>query len=118
MNKLETLELFANSFVLESLRTRVVREAIKKPSQLHGRVCHQMASLFPEKYLNGSIQFEPEGPCLLLSGSGAGVRETTWRSAAAEMNTYGGILIIDGAGTKFYAETEAAPRREVWAGAL
>ena len=118
MNQLETLELFASHFVSESFRERFASEALKKPDKLHERVCHQMTKLFPEKYKNGSIQFEHDAPCLMLGGSRAVFRETTWRAAAAEMNMYGGILVIDSSGKKFYAETEGTPKREVWAGAL
>jgi hypothetical protein len=114
MTPTETLEAFASCFVIEGFRSRFLHEAIKKPDKLHGRICHHIDDVFPEKYRGHLVRFKDDDPCLVL-GWGRGIRESTWGEAAHFMSRGGGLLVIDSTGRKFYAETEALPT-EIWGG--
>lgn len=115
MNRLDVLTTFAEAFVTAESRGRFVHEAMKKPEKLHYRICHQMDELFPERCRNQSLQYQDNDLCLLL-GWNANFKETTWGEAAQELGMGGGVLIIDGSGKKFLAESEGSPKVEVWAG--
>ena len=116
MNTLEVLTTFAESFVIAELRGRFVHEAMKKPEKLHYRICHQMGGLFSEQCRNESVQYQDNDLCLLL-GWNANLKGTTWGEAVKDLGMGGGVLIIDGSGKKFLAESEGCPKVEVWAGA-
>ena len=109
MENKEILSNFANSFVNKSFRTRFVHEAIKRPNDLHRRICHEMEKVFDIKYKNRTHAFANEEPCLFL-GWFSNIKELTWKEAEEIMaEGGGGYLVINTKGTKFYAETEDYP---------
>ncbi|WP_140637502.1 hypothetical protein [Methylibium rhizosphaerae] len=114
MSHVETLQLFAAAFVSKPFRERFVHEALKKPGKLHERVCHRIEEIFAPQYKNGTVQFNPEEPCLLL-GVRQSPQETTWNQVQGQVGLGAGLLVIALSATKFYAETEG-PGAEVWAG--
>ena len=104
----ETLNEFVELFVEKDFRDRFLHEAKKRPRDLHTRICHRIEKIFGSKYIGGSVSYQPEDKCLVLSGSK--IEETTWALAEQQMGMGGGLLVIDATGRKFYAETEAELR--------
>jgi len=109
MNKKEILTDFSNNFVNKSFRTRFVHEAIKKPNDLHRRICHEIDKVFNDKYKSKKHSFKENESCLYL-GWFSHTQEMTWSEAKELMSQGGGgYLVINTLGTKFYAETEEYP---------
>jgi hypothetical protein len=115
MTLAEALTAFASHFVKEGLRDRFVHEALAKPTELHARICHRIAEVFPDEFRNGSTDFQTHESCLVL-GRQPYLEETTWFEASRQLCLGDGVLVIDRSGEKFYAETEGSPISEVWAG--
>jgi len=109
MEKKEILTVFANNFVQKDFRSRFVHEALKKPNDLHRRICHEIEKVFDDKYINKYPTFQKAEPCLFLGWFNK-IQELTWKEAEEAMSEGGGgYLVINNKGTKFYAETEAYP---------
>ena len=104
MDRDEILKEFTIRFVEKNFRDRFLYEAKKKPGDLHARICHEIAKVFSSRYAGGSITYQPEDQCLVLSGNK--IEETTWALAQKQMGLGDGMLIIDATARKFYAETE------------
>jgi len=105
MDKGEILKEFTGRFVAKHFQDRFLDEAKKKPGNLHTRICHGIDKVFSARYIGDSITYHHEDLCLMLSGNK--IEETTWALAEKQMSTGNGVLIIDGTGRKFFAETEA-----------
>jgi len=115
MENKEILTVFANGFVNKAFRDRFVHEALKKPNDLHRRICHEIEKVFDNKYKNGIHTFRGEEPCLFLGWFNK-IKIISWEEVEATMaNGGGGYLVINTKGTKFYAETEAYPSK-IYAG--
>ncbi|MDH5427396.1 MAG: hypothetical protein OEY57_04400 [Nitrospirota bacterium] len=108
MDTHEILKEFAKRFVEKHFRDRFLHEAKKKPQDLHTRICHEIEKVFSSKFAGGSITYQLEDKCLILSGNK--IEETTWALAEKQMGLGNGLLIIDATEGKFYAETESGPR--------
>ena len=105
----ETLTNFANNYVNKDFRARFVHEALKKPNDLHRRICHDIEKVFDRKYKNKQHTFKSTDICLFLGWFNI-IKELTWKEAEEIMaEGGGGFLVINTEGTKFYAETEAYP---------
>lgn len=66
MENKEILTIFAYSFVKKDFRVRFVHEAIKRPNDLHRRVCHEIEKVFDNKYNNTKHTFKESETCLFL----------------------------------------------------
>jgi len=109
MELLETLAIFADRFVQKAFRERFVHEAIKKPIDLHRRICHDIEKVFDAKYKGQPASFKENDNCLFL-GWFSPVTAMTWKEAKENMSGGGGgYLVVKSDGTAFYAETEAYP---------
>ena len=111
------LAAFAGTCVVDSLRARFMHEALKRPSKLHERICHHTAELLESRFAGGEVAFQQEDQCLLIHDA-RGFIEMPWAKAQKLLNGYGGVLVISVAGTRFYCESEAAPKIQVWAGSF
>lgn len=109
------LSLFIAKCVQERMRDRFVHEAVKRPAKLHERVCHHAPDLFLENFRGGQVTFAADEPCLVLY-SAKGFQEMPWQAIEAKTGLYGGLLVISLQAPKFYAEPEASPKIEIWAG--
>jgi hypothetical protein len=115
MNEIQILEKFAEKFVIKKFRERFVHEALKRPKDLHRRICHEISTVFSEVYENQKISFDNKDKCLFLSWSEP-IYPTTWKEAKEVMSSGGGgYLVIKADGSGFYAETEAYPAK-IYAG--
>ncbi|MBA3035183.1 MAG: hypothetical protein FP814_01690 [Desulfobacterium sp.] len=109
MNEIQILNKFAGRFVIKKFQERFVHEAIKRPKDLHRRICHQISTVFGEVYEGMKISFDNKDKCLFLSW-GEPIYLTTWKEAKEVMSSGGGgYLVIKEDGSGFYAETEAYP---------
>jgi hypothetical protein len=109
MSGIETIKKFAKTFVKKPFRDRFVHEAIKKPNDLHRRICHDISKVFDDTFKDKNISFSNDEKCLFLGWSKP-VVQITWKEAKETMSTGGGgYLVIKADGTGFYAETEAYP---------
>jgi hypothetical protein len=109
MTEIEIIQKFAKAFVKKRFRDRFVHEAIKKPNDLHRRICHDISKVFDDSFKGQSISFKNDEKCLFLGWSKP-VIQTTWKDAKETMSSGGGgYLVIKADGTGFYAETEAYP---------
>ncbi len=109
MGHREILTLFASRFVQKPFRERFVHEALKRPVDLHRRICHDIEKVFDAKYREGSVPLKDEDNCLFL-GWFSTLTVTTWKKAKEEMSGGGGgYLVIKTDASSFYAETEAYP---------
>ena len=104
MDRDEILKEFTERFVEKHFCDRFLHEAKKKPQDLHTRICQGIEKVFSSRYAGGSITYQPEDKCLVLSGNK--IEETTWALAQKKMGLGDGLLIFDATGRKFYAETE------------
>ncbi len=115
MNNKQAIETFAKNFVNKQFRTRFVHEAIKKPTDLHRRICHEIDKVFDDKYKSVKHSFNKNEACLFL-GWFDELKPLQWEEAQEKIaDNGGGYLVINTKGTKFYAETEAYPP-EIYAG--
>lgn len=109
MKQKEILTTFARNFVNKPFRDRFVHESLKKPVDLHRRICHEIEKVFDHKYKNNNHTFEDSESCIFL-GWFRPIKELAWKEAEKIMaEGGGGYLVINTEGTKFYAETEAYP---------
>ena len=69
MDKDEILKEFTKRFVEKHFRDRMLHEAKKKPGDLHTRICHGIEKIFSSRYAGGSITYQHEDQCLVLSGN-------------------------------------------------
>ncbi|WP_088178480.1 hypothetical protein [Methyloversatilis thermotolerans] len=115
MSYKETFALFAEAFVNKEFQERFVHEALKKPRKLHERICHRMEEIFPATYKGKNVAFDPNKKCIVFGWS-KDVEETTWSQVSNQLGMGGGVLVINQAATKFYAETEGSPVSVIWAG--
>lgn len=97
------------------MRDRFMHEAVKRPEKLLERIGHHAPDLFLEAFRGGQVTFAADEPCLVLD-SAKGFQEMAWQDIEAKSGLYGGLLIIALRSPKFYAETEASPKIEIWAG--
>ena len=111
------LATFADACVVKPLRERFMHEAQNRPRKLHERVCHHTAELLEPKFAGGKASFNPDEPCLMLQDA-KGFKEESWAEAENLMDGYGGVLVISLTRGSFYCESEASPKREVWAGSF
>lgn len=109
------LSLFIAKCVKEPLRDRFMHEAVKRPEKLHERICHHAQDLFLEKFRGGQVAFAADEPCLVLDPA-KGFQEMAWQMIEAKTELYGGLLVIALLAPKFYVETEASPKIDIWAG--
>lgn len=81
------------------------------------RVCHDIESLFEERFKNGSCSFLGSNGCLLFTLVGH-MTFTTWDEAmkTVERGGGGGYLIIDESGRHFFAQAEGSPPPVKFAG--
>ena len=109
MEQLEVLDLFASRFVQKPFRERFVHEAMKKPMDLHRRICHDIENVFDTKYRDRTVSLNDEDHCLFL-GWPSKLTTKTWKEAKEQMSSGGGgYLVIKADASSFYAETEAYP---------
>lgn len=109
MDEIQILTKFAEKFVIKKFKDRFVHEAIKKPKDLHRRICHGISSVFSDVYKGKNISFDNKEKCLFLSWDEP-IYSTTWKEAKELMSSGGGgYLVIKADGSGFYAETEAYP---------
>lgn len=109
MNENQILKKFAERFVKKKFQKRFVHEALKRPKDLHRRICHQITTVFDEAYKRKKISFDNKDECL-FSSWGEPIYLTTWKEAEEVMSSGGGgYLVIKADGSGFYAETEAYP---------
>jgi hypothetical protein len=109
MNEIEILSIFASNFVRKAFRERFIHEAIKKPKDLHRRICHEISKVFDEEYKGQPIPLKGSDDCLFL-GWFSPIAPMSWEEAKKRMASGGGgYLVIKSDGTAFYAETEAYP---------
>ncbi len=109
MNEVEIITKFSRNFVKKKFRERFVHEALKKPNDLHRRICHEISKVFDESYEGKHISFMDEDQCIFLSWNSP-IYKTTWKDAKEIMSSGGGgYLVIKADSSGFYAETEAYP---------
>ncbi|MEO0415286.1 MAG: hypothetical protein AAF226_10080 [Verrucomicrobiota bacterium] len=102
------LEEFAGRFVLASFRERFVHEALKKPTKLHERICHQIDDVFPTRYRGGSLPFKAGDSVFPIIGTDRDcVDECKWEDIADREATGYGFLVASHDLIHFYAETES-----------
>jgi hypothetical protein len=110
------LRIASDHFVLHERRDRFIHEAKKKPAKLMARVCHDIESLFDERFQNEICAYRQSDRCMLFKLTGR-MEVTTWREAMeTAQRGGGGILIIDESGKRFYAESEGFPAPKQYAG--
>lgn len=111
MDEIQILKKFAEKFVIKEFQERFIYEALKRPKDLHRRICHQISTVFSEAYEGKKKSFDNKDECLFLSW-GEPIYPTTWEEAKAVMSSGGGgYLVIKADGSGFYAETEAYPAK-------
>jgi hypothetical protein len=104
-----TLITFAGRFVKEEFRERFLHEAMKKPKDLHQRICHDIEKIFDNSYKGRAAPFQAQDQCLLLGWSSP-FTATSWDEAKAKIDQGGGgYLVIKSDGSAFYAEAEGYP---------
>jgi hypothetical protein len=109
MDHSEVLAIFANRFVRKEFRERFLHEVMKRPKDLHSRICHDIEKVFDSRYKSQPPRFQPSDQCLFL-GWFSPITVISWTEAQAEMKTGGGgYLVIKSDGSAFYAETESYP---------
>lgn len=109
MEQKELFTAFAERFVNKAFRERFVHEAMKKPIDLHRRICHDIEKVFDAKYRGKAAPFTDSDECLFLGWSSR-ISTTTWKEAKSRMSGGGGgYLVIKADAMAFYAETEAYP---------
>ena len=109
MNITEAISTAASLFVLPAYRERFVLEASKKPGKLMSRVCHHIDEVFERRFSGGSCQYVEGDACVLFTLTGERT-VTTWRDAMRLVQLGGGgVFIVDGAGRKFFAQSEGFP---------
>lgn len=109
MSEIEIITKFAKDFVKKNFRDRFVHEAMKRPKDLHRRICHDISKVFDDSFKGQSISFRNDEKCLFLGWSNP-IVQITWKEAEKNMSSGGGgYLVIKAGGTGFYAETEAYP---------
>ena len=100
---------YAKNFVKKPFHDRFVHEAIKRPKDLHRRICHDISKVFDDSFKGQSISFKNDEKCLFLGWSSS-IVQIAWKEAKETMSSGGGgYLVIKADGTGFYAETEAYP---------
>lgn len=113
--QIEVLHAVAEKFVESNFRERFIHEALKKPSKLRARVCHEIDRVFQSRYKGGAVR-GIAGERWYLLDSNKGFRESSWEEVISRMKLGIGILAIDSRGNRFYAESEDSSGMEVWAG--
>lgn len=113
----EALHAAAENFVKPGFRARFVHEALKKPSKLRARVCHETDRVFQARYKGGQVR-GVAGERWHLLDNDAGFREASWEEVGSRMKLGIGMLAIDARGARFYAESEDSSGMEVWAGEI
>ena len=109
MDQATIVTLFAGRYVREAFRERFVHEAMRRPIDLHRRICHEIEKVFDTKYEGQAASFKDDDDCLFLGWSWKITRKT-WKEAREEMpGGGGGYLVIKADASSFYAETEAYP---------
>lgn len=99
----------ANKFVLKNFRERFVHEATKKPAKLMKRVCHEIESVFEDRFFNRVPNYPENEKCFLFDLSGH-LSILSWKDAMEVVGIGGGgILIIDESGSRFFAQSEGFP---------
>jgi hypothetical protein len=116
MNIDEVLRIFCTNFVQPDFRERFLHEAVKKPTRLRSRICHEISDVFLPQYRGGRIQFSPDAACITFVGTR--LQPSTWAEEMQKVATIGGggRLIIDASGRGFYADSEGFPPPDVYAG--
>jgi hypothetical protein len=106
---LEVLTKFSRCFVHKEFRERFLHEAIKRPVDLHRRICHDIEKVFDGRFKGQSSPIQPSDQCLFL-GWFSGITVISWSEAKEIMRSGGGgYLVIKSDGSAFYAETEGEP---------
>jgi hypothetical protein len=109
MNMETALLIASRNFVVPERRDRFIHEARKKPAKLMVRVCHEIETLFENRFRNGKCTFKESNECLLFTLTGQ-ITTTTWLEAMKTVGQGGGgILIIDETGERFFAQSEGYP---------
>ncbi|MBK1884229.1 hypothetical protein JIN85_17550 [Luteolibacter pohnpeiensis] len=103
----DLLTMFAANHVQRSFRERFVHEALKKKGKLQSRICHTINDVFADSYRDGSCPFDPDEPCIPITGTGVNsMEEYRWSEVQSAATSGFGLLVISTDGSKFYAETE------------
>ncbi|AYQ28873.1 MULTISPECIES: hypothetical protein [unclassified Polaromonas] len=109
MTNPEALAAFVGRFVKAEFRDRFLHEAVKKPKDLHRRVCHDIEKIFDGSYRGRPAAFQVDDQCLLLGWSSP-FTAVSWTDAKAKIDQGGGgYLVVKSDGSAFYAETEGEP---------
>lgn len=105
----QVLTKFAKKFIIKKYQERFVHEAMKRPVDLHRRICHSISNVFSDEYEGINISFKNEENCMFLNWVEP-LHSTTWEKAKEIMSSGGGgYLVIKADGSGFYAETEDYP---------
>lgn len=118
MNTKALINIAAELFVQPTYRERFIHEASKKPGKLMARVCHDIESVFDSRFDGEQFKYVESDACLLFTMTGR-QSKTTWGEAMQLVQRGGGgILVIDGSGRKFFAQSEGFPPPRQFAGSV
>jgi hypothetical protein len=109
MEKSEAFAIFASRFVRREFRERFQHEALKRPRDLHRRICHEIEKVIDSSYKDKAPSFQAQDQCFFLGWSPV-ITAIAWAEAKARIDRNGGgYLVIKSDGSAFYAETEGYP---------